>query len=249
MLKRAFIISVEEDKHGGLQTSGQVVDMAQILVRSLRTFGGKHKYTDVYIGCFSPFTLDQKDKDFFEKEGCFYEESDCYSSIVGQTKKAGLNISRQLVCHYFGNKLLGKYDELIYLDVDIVILNEPSFPETVPDGILTDLIPQRYMYWEEAHVNFKQIEESVSKAIGEPVQRTKFYAPWITNVNRKNIHIHNEVLEVMERCPSLFDNTHSRWGAVIFSWILEKRKVQMISPLDYSGTMPYHHKLTRGYQH
>ena len=213
--------------------------MSKMFLTSLRIFGGAHKDTDVYIGVFSDNSPSEADLRFLSKRGAIVDVVSDYSELTSDDSNEGLVIGRHLACHYYGHKLLGQYDELIYIDVDVLILNEPRFPQAIRPGILTDIISLDYLEWERFYAKYDEVGQAISKDLGEKVQYQNYYSQWMGNVNKLNLHFYDLLIQKMYLCTSLHSNENNRWGTSMMNWLLEETGTEIIPISEYSGVMPY----------
>ena len=218
-----------------------ILELAKMFVRSLRSFGGKHKDIPIYVGVVSVEKFSLKDLLFFNKENCKVDYIRDYDDIISSREQKGLMIGRHLVCHYYGKKLLKDYDELIYLDVDVFVSNEPNFPDKVPDGIMMDVVPSAYLEWEKFHVQHDIISDIIAEELGYRTYPSGYHAPWMTNITSSNLFIYDEVIKKMRKTKKLQQNNHCQWGIQILNWVLEenKHKIKIFSPTRYSGILPF----------
>ena len=139
--------------------------MAILLVRSIRDFNPD---IDIYCGIFTNRVPDQTTLNSLQAMGVeiyidkqFYVEPDSINYFL-----------RNYCCHWFGNYLLDEYDQLIYLDIDVLVLHELDIPYF--SGVWVQPVPDYIKSFERPYIG--EVEGNL-------------YYNWFTNINSQNVHV------------------------------------------------------------
>ena len=229
-MKRCIIVNLEPDSLD--RPEEPMVKMFKMLITSLRCYGGKHKDIPVFGVNFSSQDFKKEDKIFFKKNNV---EIITNHSFLFLTSNSPLVIGRHLAPIVLGSEKLKEYDELIYLDVDVLILNEPIFHEKLSSSIVTDQIAFDYLSWEKNYAKYNEIH----KRLKHHSPYRNYYSQWIGNINQYNFNIYEKIFHRIIEEKELHNNIFPRWGSVIMNEIIFEEKIQVLHPKTMSGIMPY----------
>lgn len=128
---------------------------------------------DIYCGLFTKNIPDDNIFAHLNRLGVKIIEHD-----VGFTGKSPMNMFlRSYAKHYFANELLDKYDYIVYLDVDCVMLSPLAFDfDPTQPMCLVDKMPQWVKNFESTYTQVNQ--ENV-------------YYNWVDIINQHNKHIYD----------------------------------------------------------
>ena len=170
-MKFAIVFSAENKRVAGLDPdqSSPYEKMAIGLAYSIR----EHlPDVDVYCGNFTNNKLSATARIWFKKLKINYIEELIFNDIGADQSFMFL---RTFTKDYFAKTLLDKYDYLLYLDVDVVLLGKPQFDfDPTQPLVLVDTMPQWVLNYHRQYL----------KDLNGPL-----YYNWIDIVNQHNKYI------------------------------------------------------------
>jgi len=129
----AFIIGVE--KNEGIQLE----QMAILLARSIRKFGGIYKDAPIYSVQPTGNDIDPETLEEFKKLGVCHVKD-----IINPFYTGGFGFyNMPFACDYLTKKVKEEY--VVWLDIDVLCLNEPVFPDIEDDEIICNTYDRNIM--------------------------------------------------------------------------------------------------------
>jgi hypothetical protein len=173
-MKPAIIFAIENSNH-----EPNYEYLSCLLAKSIRLF---HKDVDIYCGVFSDKSLSKQTINILER----LNVKIVHHIHFKKTHSELPNCLIRLFCqYYFYTNLQDKYEYLIYLDVDILLLKPINFNymSSIKNNILTYDWPKENLYLEE-----KSIKEQSTNQIDFDID-SNFYLNIVNIISKSTGHI------------------------------------------------------------
>lgn len=229
-MKPAIILAVERGKH-----EDNYEKLACLLVYSIRLF---HKGINIYCGIFSDNTITEQTRENLQQldvtimEDIIFKDNNIKQSITlkGNTIEYTNYMNRSYCQYYFSEKLLNKYDYLIYLDIDVVLLKPINFLELSKLGksIITYDYPKEAVYLDNQSI------QSETTGVEELDIDDDLYFNFIAVINKYNKHIFKGAWENI--CNF---KTYSLKFMTEFSASIKRERIDRVKNPNFAAWYPH----------
>lgn len=170
MKQFAIIFSVENRKHWDQDFKSDMTLYEKMAIGLSDSIRQHMPNVDVYCGNFTHHTLSDSFKSHLKR----YNINICEDLIFPNLTPATYNLFlRSFTKDYFAKKLLGQYQYLVYVDIDVLVLKPFEFSFDPTDPIVTVTTVPKYV---------KQHQKRFTKL---PLDTTLFYL-WMDVINPHN---------------------------------------------------------------
>lgn len=228
--KKAFILTADDNPYGD-----DISTMVILAALSIRTFGGDHKDLPIYCGIFTKRDLPKTTKKVLKLLNVKVQNIPDYYPLTDLGKDNESVFNRHLCCYHYSKAILGRYEQLMYIDVDTVCMNPIIFYED--NGIMTDKIPDQFVHIDMKEGHYDQIHELLNSN-GIKTYKGPYYSTWISQINQSNKHIWEEWFNLFKKIEAIHHNKYSRTESILMNKIIIENKIKIIDPIRIRASVP-----------
>jgi lipopolysaccharide biosynthesis glycosyltransferase len=193
-MTQAVIFALEDSKN-----EPNYEKLALIMIKSLLD---TNPDIDIYCGIFTNRTPSNKTIQALKDSGVHVIED-----IQFEVAEDSINyFLRNYCCYYFThlNNLLERYDRIIYLDIDVIVLDSLDKIQIPNNSILVEQVPDNILEFEKPYIG--SIDHSL-------------YYNWISVLNNTNKHVYD---------IDYYNNTHLKQSDILVSQNINNSDLKII---------------------
>lgn len=226
-MNKAIIMASDVNQYGD-----NISLMTMLAIASIRM---QDKNIPIYCAVFTSRKLPLRTRKYLRLMKVNLEQVLDYRYLTSDMESDEAVFSRHLCCYHYGQKLLHKYDQLMYVDVDVLCLNPIQFTEN--KGIIIDTIPPSFLITDIAEGKYNEIESAMIDE-GYDILDGKYHSMWITQVNKENLFIWETWFELFKKMNIFKNNYYTRAESILMNQIIHRSGIEVIDPIEINASIP-----------